>query len=381
LIITAILGLFKESVEFRLAHLSSTLSIAQVSGSAFSQARYKIRPEFFQALNQLVVNHNEKGLRKRWKGYGLVGGDGSTLQLPSSKEIKDYFGTHSKKNTGVCNYLARTFLFYDLLNDVVLQAYLSPMHTGEKDMLINGMDRLALNDLLVLDRGFGDFTTIQRLKGQPFCIRMSVKQSNFARRVMKDNRTDRVCTWIPSKKEELNTRKHGITPTPIRVRVTKVQLPSGETELLVSNLFDKKITAKDLGKLYHKRWNVEEGFKNLKAKMKVEQFASKKSQGIYQEFYAHIFIMNMVAILRNTASYAVNQNTRHRRLNYKCNWKNTYRYFREVIVEFLWWVKAYQILDDLLEKIKRSIIAIRPGRSFHRDMRHRQRYTLNPIYK
>lgn len=378
---TAILGLFKESVEFRLANLSSSLSLAQVSGSAFTQARYKVRPEFFQQLNELVVNHSLKGHRKKWKGYTLVGGDGSSLQLPSSKEIEACFGTHSSKNTGVCNYLARTFLFYDVLNDVVLQAYLSPMSVGEKSMLADGIDKLSPNDLIILDRGFGDFTTLQRLIKQPFCIRMSVKQSNFAKRVMVDTRTDFVCHWAPSRKEASNTRKHGMDPTPMTVRVTKVELSSGETELLVSNLFDKKVTDKDLARLYHKRWGVEEGYKNLKAKMKIEQFAAKKSQGIYQEFYAHIFMMNMVAVLKNLAEKKIKQQTRHCRGNYKCNWKNAYRYFREVIIEFLWWEKANQLLDELLKRINKSIISIRPGRSFHRDMRHRQRYTLNPIYK
>ncbi len=368
-------------MEFRLSKLSDALVIKQVSGSAFTQARYKIQPAFFQELNQLVVDHSLNGRRKRWKGYTLVGGDGSSLQLPSSQEIAAHFGTHSSKKTGVCNYLARTFLFYDLLNDIVLQADLSPMSVGEKSMLAAGIDKLAWNDLLILDRGFGDFTTLQRLIGQPFCIRMSVKQSNFARRVMADKRTDFVCQWNPSQKEASNTRKHGMDPISMKVRVTKVELSSGETELLVSNLFEEKITARDLAGLYHKRWGVEEGYKNLKAKMKIEQFAAKKSQGIYQEFYAHIFMMNMVAALKNQADKAIQQQTHHCRHDYKCNWKNAYRYFREVITEFLWWEKANQILEELLNKIKRSIIAIRPDRTFPRDMRHRQRYTLNPIYK
>lgn len=368
-------------MEFRLTKLSEGLSVKQVSGSAFTQARYKIRPEFFEHLNQLVVNHSLKGRRKKWKGYILVGGDGSSLQLPSSKAIEEHFGVHSSKNTGIRNYLARTFLFYDLLNDLVLQAYLSPMAVGEKSLLVRGMPQLTANDLIILDRGFGDFTTLQHLGDQPFCIRMSVKQSNFARRIMGDERTDFVCQWIPSRKEALNTRKHGMDPIPMNVRVTKVKLSSGETELLVSNLFSERITDGDLAGLYHHRWGVEEGYKNLKAKMKIEQFAAKKPQGIYQEFYAHIFVMNMVAILKNTVHHAVWQHTRHRKLDYKCNWKNAYRYFREVVIEFLWWEKANQILEELLKRIERSIITIRPGRSFHRDMRHRQRYTLNPIYK
>lgn len=375
-----ILRLFKESVEFNLEKLSSTLSIPQVSGSAFTQARYKIKPEFFKDLNQQVVEYfYQQNQFKTWKGLILVGGDGSTLKLPFSMDIEAHFGKHSSKNTGVSNYLARTLLFYDVLNDLVLHEALSPMDTGEKSLLKAGLDKFKSQHLLLLDRGFGDYTTLQHLKDHPFCVRLSVKQSNFALRIMEGASTDMVCSWVPSRKEKQNTRNQGMEPTPMSVRVTKVTLASGETELLASNLFDETITPKDLAWLYHKRWGVEEGFKNLKAKMKIEQFGCKKTQGIYQEFYAHIFMMNMVAVLGNMANQAIRKHTRHCRYEYKYNWKSAYRYFRERIMKFLWWEKASQVLEEVVQKIKKSIISIRPGRSFHRDMR--QRVRLNPIYK
>lgn len=363
-----------------MTHLASVLQLRTVSASAFSQARYKVDPLFFRDLNALVVKYYQQcGLRK-WKGYQLVGGDGSTLRLPASQDIDAYFGQHSSRNTGVINYLGRTFIFYDLLNEVILYADLASFNIGEKTMLKQAVGALQPHQLVVLDRGHGDFTTLQLLKEQPFCIRLSVKQSLFARRVMKDKEKDKVYTWFPTPTEKDNTLKNGMHPLPLQVRATKVKLPSGETELLVSNLFDAHIKTNDLARLYQKRWRVEEGYKNLKAKMKIEQFGSKKTQGIYQEFYAHIFLLNMVAIVASQSEQFIQQKTMHCLYDYKYNWKNAYRYLRQVLIEFLWWEKAHQVLDELANKIQKSLVAIRPDRRYHRDMR-KHFHVNNPIYK
>ena len=42
---------------------------------------------------------------------------------------------------------------------------------------------------------------------------------------------------------------------------------------------------------------VEGGIKKLKPKMKLEQFGCRKQDGVYQDFYAHIFMMNMFALI------------------------------------------------------------------------------------
>ena len=117
------------------------------------------------------------------------------------------------------------------------------------------------------------------------------------------------------------------------------------------------------------RWGVEEGFKNLKPKMKIEQFGCKKTEGVFQEFYAHIFCMNMVGLTGSIANGQIIDKTKHRRHRYKYNWKNAYRFLRETILDFFQLQDIRQWLDSLIEKIVTSIVAIKPGRSFARDMK------------
>jgi hypothetical protein len=122
---------------------------------------------------------------------------------------------------------------------------------------------------------------------------MSVGCCGFAKRVMADSRADFIALWEPSKKERENTPG----ATPITVRVTKTVLDSGMEELLVSSLTDMdEVSTEEMVKLYFMRWGIEEGIKNLKPKMKIEHFGCRKPEGIYQEFHAHILVMNMVAL-------------------------------------------------------------------------------------
>ena len=368
----SILHLFKESVEFNLQNLLPEMGIRPVTGSAFTQARYKIKPELFCRLLEFLNDSYKSSVKKLWKGHLLLAGDGSTLNLPSSAEIEDHFGIYATTQLGVKRYLARTLLIYDVLNNFVVDGQISTMNKGEKTLLREGLHKINNNDILILDRGFGHFSTIKELinKGIKLCVRLSTGNSNFAKRMISDGREDFILRWEPSAKEMENSRKNHLDRNPIEVRVIKIRLSTGETELLITNLYDQqKYTAKDIDELYQLRWGVEEGFKNLKPKMKIEQFGCKKSAGIFQEFYAHLFCMNMVSLTGNIANELIKKKTRHRKWEYKYNWKNAYRYVREKIVRFFSHSNIEELLDQLIKQIACSPIPIIPDRHFARDMK------------
>jgi len=365
--------MFKESVEFNMQKVLKSLGARPVTGSAFTQARYKVKAKLFEVLCEMTANAYEASEKILWKGYRLLAGDGSTLNLPTSKDIEAYFGVHSITNKGVKRYLARIFFFYDVMNDFVVRGKLSKMEEGEKTLMLQCLETMqADKSILILDRGFGHFCTLKELiDGQRiFCVRLPCNNSNFAKQALNREEDDFITEWVPSDKERENSRKNGLDFAPIKVRVVKIQLNTGEVELLVTNLYDQQeITTEDLGELYHLRWGVEEGFKNLKPKMKIEQFGCKKTEGVFQEFYAHIFCMNMVGLTGGMANRQITDKTKHRKYRYKYNWKNAYRFLRGKILNFFQFQEVGQWLDSLIEEIITSVVAIKPGRSFERDMK------------
>jgi hypothetical protein len=377
--------LFKESVEYNLHKLLGDGKGKTVTGSAFSQARYKISPGFFRALSSQVKAAYDLSNKRMWKGHLLIAGDGSTLNLPPSKEIRDYFGAYSRTNDGTNTYLAQVFFFYDVLNNFVLDAQLAKMAEGEKTLLLKSLEvDFAQESIFLLDRGFGHFITIQEfsVRGKDFCIRLP-HSSNFAKSILDRHEGDMIVTWTPSNKEKINSKNSGFEALPISLRVVKVILDTGEVELLATSLTDQQnYTKEDIEELYHYRWGVEEGFKNFKPKMKVEQFGTRKPQGIFQEFYAHVFCMNLVGLFGQHADKVIKEKTKHRKLVYQYNWQTAFRFVRERITQWLNGIDIEALIECLIDSISQSMSAVKPNRRFVRDFRNLNRkQTVSQFYK
>jgi hypothetical protein len=153
-------------------------------------------------------------------------------------------------------------------------------------------------------------------------------------------------------------------------------------EILVSSVYDIGIYAlADLKELYRLRWSIEEGYKKLKPKMKLECFGSRKPDGIFQEFEAHLFMMNLIAIIGNIAQDEVEKKCTQRRLKYKYNWQNAYRFIRNKMMSLLNILDIEHLIDSLLEIITTSIVAIRPERSFPRSPLRKNKTRLHQTYK
>lgn len=361
------------------------MNLKPVTGAAFSLARYKIDLSFFKDLNKVLVDFHQKAPDKLWKGFQLIAGDGSTVSLPASRQMKDYFGTYSTSRDGTKSCLAQVFMLFDVYTDVVIEGRISKMADSEKTLLKHCLTDLPVtNSIFILDRGFGYFNVCKRFLDQKrnFCIRISGANSAFGKSVTEQPTDDFLTYWIPSEKERMTCREHGQNYQPIKLRVSKIKLPSGEMEILVSSLYDMDTySINDIKELYRLRWGIEEGFKKLKPKMKLEQFGCRKPEGIFQEFEAHLFLMNMVAIIGNAAQEIVKKKCNKRTFQYKYNWQNAFRYVRNKIIALLNQINTGRIINNLMKLISTSVIAIKPDRCFPRVELRKNKTRLHQTYK
>ena len=333
-------------------------------------ARYKIRLNFFLELNAILTDHIETLKPKLWNGYRLIAGDGTIVNLPPSKQVKNHFGVFCKSNIRTSTCLANACMFYNVLSNFVLDTIISPVSIGEVSLLNTMLTKVDYtNSILLLERGFGSFSVCKRCinRGLKFCIQLKTANLDFAKYVFSNDASDFITRWKPIEMERSTCRKHSIDTQAIEVRVTKVVLKLGEIELLVSNSFDQKsIDEGSMMKLYSMRWGIEEGFKKLKPKMKGEQFGSRRYEGIYQEFYAHTFMMNLVGIIGREAEPIIEKKTQGRKLKYKYNWKNAFLFIRVKFVDLFSKARFAKSLSILLNQISGSIIAVQNDRSFLR---------------
>ncbi|MEY3450982.1 MAG: hypothetical protein RL711_807 [Bacteroidota bacterium] len=323
---------------------------------------------------------------KLWKGYQLLAFDGTTVMLPSSKEIKKIFEIHSSTQTGTKNCLAQCLFCVDVLSDYILGYRIGNMSEGEGTMFKKMIQKIKVNSpsIILLDRGFGNYCNFNIIfsLSHKCCVRMSSKISGFAKMVMKDQRQDFIIEWHPSEKERESAKAHKLKITTLKVRVSKVILATGEIELLVSNLYnDLEISNSEMKSLYFKRWGIEESIKKMKPKMKLEFWGCRKTKSIYQEFYANVFMYNIVCILGAEAQVKIEAKTKKRKRKYKYNWQNAYRFTREKILFLLNIELSANHLCRLIEEIGKSMISIVPERNYPRNKTQKDKPRLYQYYK
>jgi hypothetical protein len=93
-------------------------------------------------------------------------------------------------------------------------------------------------------------------------------------------------------------RELGLDTLDITLRLIRIQLENGETEILITSLIDTETyPAEIFYDLYHHRWPVEEDYKVMKCRIEIENFTGKSVLSVYQDFHARIFSKNLTAML------------------------------------------------------------------------------------
>lgn len=129
-----------------------------VSASAFSKARYRLKHTAFIELNRKAVLETlyGDGEYRRYRGWRLLGIDGSKVQLPDSATVREAFGTiafSNGKNDAVAGErpCAMASVIYDLCNNVALDASLAHATAYEVDLAVAHLAYADPGDLVLAD--------------------------------------------------------------------------------------------------------------------------------------------------------------------------------------------------------------------------------------
>lgn len=93
------------------------------------------------------------------------------------------------------------------------------------------------------------------------------------------------------------------------LRCVHVKLPDGTIEYLVTNIMEKHLNEIELKELYFLRWGIESKYRELKNRFQIEAFSGLKAINIKQDFYAAMFISNLVSIAKCEADKLVYERT------------------------------------------------------------------------
>ena len=76
----------------------------------------------------------------------------------------------------------------------------------------------------------------------------------------------------------------------MRLRAIRFMLDSGEEELLITNIDEKRVQTHEFKALYFKRWGIETKFDELKNKLQLQKFTGDTPLSVEQDFYATMYL-------------------------------------------------------------------------------------------
>jgi hypothetical protein len=376
-------GLQREIALFAEAIQSEGGSIPEVSKAAFCKARQKLKPtvftEFSKVTCQTFYGSNEVQL---WNGYRLIGIDGSTVELPNSKEIQEKYGVFKYRKDGKAICMGRTMMMYDTLNHMTLQGSLDKMEESETSMLWKALPDVDLkeNDLLIFDRYYAShllFFYLQK-RGVQFCFRMKKNWWKVVETFYNSGKESEVVYLDLPAKDKAEAERLGITKKKIKVRLVRIELESGETEILLTTLINEELfTPAHLEEVYGLRWPIEESYKTFKHKVCIENFSGRSEKAVLQDFYVKIFIMNMTAVAVRPINEALKKQSVKVKYVHQVNFIEAIATMKKAVVSFFVTGKIAQAIKRVVRRLSNITEPIRPGRKFKRNHQPKRKHYSN----
>jgi hypothetical protein len=262
--------------------------------------------------------------------------DGSTLRLENSEELEREYGLSTPCEGQV---FARVSVVYDVLNDFISDAEIQPFSVGERKMALSHIDKLLSKDrhrnLFVADRGYWSPEIAAKIhdSGNKFLIRIQKTTSKTVRDDTNSSGTFKV--------------KYG--GKTYKFRFFKFILPSGELEILSTNLSYDEASDEDLAELYCLRWGVESKYKVLKCLLKLDTFTGKSKLIVRQDFFATVYLCNILSFACMASDEIIVWNNINKRL------KNVHVANRAVAIALLKDEFVKIIIDDSNRRRARKV--------------------------
>jgi len=332
-----------------------------ISQQSFSELRMNFDHSPFETMVRGLVKKEYSGQYELplWNGYHVFAVDGSFLQLPRVNALRKEYGARGRGSACPC---AGISVLYDVLHGWAIDPRIAKADRNERNeceghvaYLCRELPHIKENSIILLDRGYPSLDLLEKLQnsGLKFLTRCN---SRFLSEV----------NGAPSGNSVV-ILKNGVA-----VRVFKFELPSGEVETLVTNLFG--FPESMLPELYALRWGVEAAYFRLKEELCIEKFSGKTPNSIRQDFWASMVLLNSTAVVQKAADAAVLERQKNKSLKH-LNRARTSDLIITLRDRFIFAVLggnrmlADQEMEDVILTIARVVSTVRPGRSFQRNFK------------
>jgi hypothetical protein len=356
----------------------------QISKPGYLKQRMKLNPEAFVYLYQ---QHNRNFYQDpetelyTFNGYLVLAADGSNVNLPTTPETLEVFGSSSRKGTKPQAALGLACL-YDALNRMILDSTLNRVKFNEMAIcethLENVRDTIGDHPYLVtLDRGYISIPAFMRMinDGKYFAARLKKPDFRDERAKMTSDDED-----VEVKLTAARRWKHRGTPNEeimlstdsFKLRLVKVPADNADTfEVIATNLPRDTFPADCFRELYHLRWKIETAYQTLKDRLQLENFTGTKPLLIAQDIYSTIYVSN---VAEDIARDIEQEQADHLKGDYKHRMAVNRSLCIGLLKSDLIYILLEQdpaVQDELFQKlydeISENIVPVRPERHYKRN--------------
>jgi hypothetical protein len=404
ILVVVLMNMLTKTLQVELTRFFKVLkgqrSDVQVSTQAFSQARQKLSETVFIQLDERLVDEfYTDNTYTTWKGYRLIGIDGSTSQLPESEEIRQEFGSASNQH-GAAMPMARISVAYDVVNGLGIESVIAPYSSEERDLALQHLTRIEAfdrrtegrrghgGDVFLFDMGYPAlyFIALFILAGKEVVIRTSDAFLQEVHEAIQSGIPDQIIQ-VPIKTPtrrlhpKLKALKPDLDPTwVISLRVVVLTLEDGRVEYLVTTLLDaERFPYEVFQGVYAQRWGSETQYDVLKNMMELENFTGKSALSVRQDFYATVLTKNIQGLIQWELSEEIAADNQHssRTYAYALNTNVSIGLLKDTLVTLLMTGGDLQsFYQQVKHQMKRNLVPIRPNRHFPRTRTSRRKYAM-----
>ena len=301
------MGLFRDrSIAEVVDHLELVLPKGPagpaIAASAIPPARERLGVGPVQRLFELTGEAwgIQEATKDQWRGLKLFGVDGTCQRIPDTIENETEFGRPGSARSTSGYPQVRMAALMALTSHILTAVSVGGYHDGELTVAEALWPQIPDHSLTILDRGYVSFWLFHLLRGKHpdaekhWMIRFSNKLT--WRTIKQLGPGDALVEFEPSEKLR---REHPDLPEKIVARMVTCRPKGYKPFKVITSLLDPvQYPAKEIGALYHERWELEVGYDEIKTHLleRSEALRSKTPNGIRQEIAGIAIAYNLIRV-------------------------------------------------------------------------------------
>lgn len=355
----------------------------EISKPGYLKQRMKLNPEAFKVLYQ---SHNKNFYQDAdvepytYKGYLVLAADGSDINIPTTVETVEKYGSASVRGGKPCAQIGLGCI-YDVLNRFILDSSITKVKFDEmrvaQEQLSNIKDTIGdrYPYMVIMDRGYPSTPAFLKFidDGIYFVARLKSSDYKAEQKALKSNDEDveialtkaRRRNYIGKKEESIMMSRDLFS-----LRMVKVNFDNDTSEVLATNLPRETFPEECFAEIYHMRWGIETAYEVLKDRLKIENFTGIKPILIEQDINSTIYVSNL-------AEDIICDIEEEDKEHLKNDYKHTMQLNRNLSIGLLKSDLIYilietdanrksELLQALYDEIRVNVVPIRPDRHYHR---------------